>query len=71
VSQPVRSPLGTDNRVAELDGPIGWVTFHKCPPQRRVAGTCRKPCRRSGFRLDFVQGRTAFMEKRRPVFRGT
>ena len=28
-------PLGTENMVAEVDGPIGWITFNK--PSRRNA----------------------------------
>ena len=30
-----RIPLATENMIAEIDGPIGWMTFNK--PARRNA----------------------------------
>ena len=35
MNAPIRIPLDTDNMVAEIDGPIGWMTFNK--PARRNA----------------------------------
>ena len=35
MTAPVRIPLETNNMVAEIDGPIGWMTFNK--PARRNA----------------------------------
>ncbi len=35
MTEPVRIPLNTENMLAEIEGPIGWMTFNK--PARRNA----------------------------------
>ena len=45
-----RIPLATENMVAEIDGPIGWMTFNK-------------PARRNAVSLDMWEAIPAILDR--------
>lgn len=72
----------TDKLIAKKDGAIGWIVFNnpqrlnavsfemlKEPAERDLA-LCQQLVDACYASEGHIEGRTAFMEKRKPVFRG-
>lgn len=60
--------MSTDKIISRKNGPIGHLVFNN-PGKRKNAATERvvAACFAS---QDYVEGRRAFMDKRKPAFRG-
>jgi len=50
MNAPVSIPLDTENMLAEIDGPIGWMTFNK-------------PARRNAVSLDMWEAMPAILDR--------
>jgi enoyl-CoA hydratase/carnithine racemase len=57
----------TDKLVARKDGAIGWIYFNN--PERDLA-LCQRLVDACFESEDYQEGQAAFMEKRKPQFKG-